>query len=880
MKMILKILRGYAIKNIKGFLIMIFAIAISTTIIFGTTVARVSQSKYVSDEVYRQSPSYQVGAFDLEKSDFDKIVKDDNVKNYVSMRYYGIFDNKGKEYRVEEFNKISFKKLKHTLISGRFPEEKDEIIISDILFSDLKSKGKLIPPNGNTGNNEYKVNLNYSKEYVNDLGERKIFNQMQEFKIAGIYKTTDIMKKFSVGIYTSKKFEYPQEITTYNGLIDLKTGFKDVPNQMSKLASKTDSGLRGLYTNSELSLAQQDNMVASSNFDLFNKGTIIASICIIFNVFNIMMKEFIKEIGLLRVVGMSKKQSLLFFISKNLLVLTLGLFLGFAGGHLLAVIMINNMHLSSTLLDVSKAPIYISKPTVIKTLRVIISIVIISTIIPIIITLKSYPRDMMSGKFNSNALDELLSKIKLYRKIKLLIINLLEKIKNKFKNKNKNKKINLNLSMSAKLAISNSKRNSVYILTTAIISGMAGLYGAQQFIVQNKETDDIGSSMVQSMADYDIELNYTGYNRSNDVGISSNDLDKILDIKGITDNYTYNITDASIKQNINDLSENYKTALSLKNEDKEKDMDFEFIGLNKEALYHLNNEYKGTIESGRVYEKNDEIIEAVVNNNFSFNGTQGEFNEKLKLGDILDCRVLIENDGKLEYKTIKIKIVGFLSKQWSTRNGKTNIVTPDILVDSSEYEKITVNSNYSKVKIKCEKSKLEEVKNKVQDIIKNKPDIEYKDRSTIKEESGIFRWQVILRDASNSIMLIITASINIIFSIIASILMRKREFGVMRSVGLSIHDLKKILIYEGLIYGLVSSFTGILFILISGAKWTHLMRTISKLQGIPYTGPIVVFPALPTIVFVLITIAVSLMSTVFTFKNLTKDSIVDQLKED
>lgn len=876
MKMILKILRGYVIKNIKGFLIMILSIAVSTTIIFGTTAARVSQSKYVSDEVYRQSPSYQVGAFDLKKSDFDKLVKDTNVKNYVSMKYYGIYNNNGKEYRVEEFNNISFKKLKHTLISGRFPDGKNEIIVSDVLFKDLESKGKLTPIKDSDGSNNYKVNLNYSKEYVDDLGERKIFNQAHEFKIIGIYKTTDIMKKFSVGIYTSNKLEYPKEITTYNGLVDLKTGFKDVTDQMSKLAANTDTGLKNIYANSELSLAQEDNRVASSSFDLFDKGTIIASICIIFNVFNIMMKKFIKEIGLLRVVGMSKKQSLLFFISKNLLVLILGLIIGFTGGYLLADIMISNMHLSSTLLDVSKASIYISKATVIKTLRVIISIVLISTIVPIIITLKSYPIDMMSGKVNSRALGDLLNKIKLYRKIKLLIINLLNKVRSKLKNK----KMNLNINMNAKLAINNSKRNLLYILTTAIIAGMAGLYGVNQFIYENKETDDIGSSIVQSMADYDIELNYTGYNRSNEVGISQNDLEKLADIKGVTDIYTYNRTDASIKQNVNDFSESFKTALSLKSEDKEKDMDFEFIGLNKEALAHLNNEYKDIIESGRIYEKNDEVIEAVVDNNFSFNRNQGKFNEKLKLGDIVECKVLIDNNSKLEYKTIKIKIVGFLSKQWVTRNGATNIATPDILVDSSEYKKITGNNNYSKIKLKCEKSKLEVIKTAVKDIVRNRPNIEYKDRVTIEEDSGVFRWQAILRDASNSIMLIITASINITFSIIASILMRKREFGVMRSVGLSIKDLKKILIYEGLVYGIISSFTGILFILISGAKWTHLMRTISKLQGIPYTGPLVVFPVLPTIVFVLITIAVSLMSTVFTFKNLTKDSIVNQLKED
>lgn len=403
MKMIFTLLRGYAIKNIKKFSIMVFAIAVSTTIIFGTTVARLSQSKYVSDEIYKQSPSYQIEVGNISKEDFETIIKDDNVKNSVLRKYYGDFSYNEQFYVLEEYSETSFKKLKHTLNSGRFPKQKDEIIISNNLFKELELQNKLNIINTELGKKEYEVELSYSKEYIDSSNEHQIFNQVHKFKIVGTYNMTDIMEKSSEGngIYVYKDFEYPKELVTYNGFIDLKTGFKNLQTEIDKLSLKLDSGELNMQSNKALAAAKEDSQSALGGFDLFDTGTIVASICIIFNVFNIMMKELVQEIGLLRVIGMSKKQSLLIFMLKNTLVLLLGSLIGFFGGYVLAEVMIKYFNLTSGFINVSNAPIYISKGAIFKTLKLTTSVLVISTILPIIITLKSYPINMMSGRLRN-----------------------------------------------------------------------------------------------------------------------------------------------------------------------------------------------------------------------------------------------------------------------------------------------------------------------------------------------------------------------------------------------------------------------------------------------------------------------------------------------
>lgn len=900
-KMIFTLLKGYCFKNIKKFLIMIFAIAVSTTIIFGTTVARKSQSKYTMDEIYRQSPSYQVDFANMSQKDLNTVEGDENVKSCVDKKFYGqiIYNKKG--YFLESFNKSYFEKSKHTLVEGRFPQNKNEIIIEDDLFKELKSNKNI--NSTNLKSQEYDVDFRYIKEYVNSNKEQEILDKSQKFKIVGIYKMTDMMKQASEGdgVYVNNDFEYPKEAISYSGFIDLKSGTSNVQRRIDELSLKLDNGEINMRPNRVITMAKEENQEALSSFNLFDTGTIIASACIIFNVFNIMMKEIIRELGLLRVVGMSKKQSLIILLLKNLLILLVGSMIGFFGGYLLAQGMISHFELTGVSIDTSKAPIYISSKIIGKTLKITISILFVSTIIPIITTLKSYPINMMFGKVKSpfDALDEIFIKLKVYRKIKSFILNIYKKLLKYYKNikliisnvgkkviKIKKTKDSISkINMKINIAINNSKRNKVYILTTAIIVGMAGVYGVKKSITSYDKTN-IGNTLIQNLGDYDIDVRYTGYtgnSRYEKAGIHNDDIEKISSIKGVKDIYTFTSDAGYTNLNTSDLSKYYKENLSIKDECKEFEGRFDVIGLNKEALHDIEKKHEGIIESGRIYDKNSEVLEAVVYNNFfdqEYSGYQQTFNEKYKLGDILKFKVPVEIDGKLQYKTIDIKIVGFLSKEWFAVGTYTHSKVPDVLVDANEYAKITGNPSFKQVKIKADEAKLDSVKAQVKDLFKNREDIKYNDKETITTENGELAWQAVVRDVSNCAMLSITAIINIIFSIVTSITIRKKEFGVMRSIGLSIKDLKGILLIEGFIYGLACSMVGFLFIFYKGIKWAHLLRMTAKYQNVPYEGTWYILPKVPILIFVLITMVMCLLSVTFTFGKLNKDSIVEQIKED
>ena len=427
------------------------------------------------------------------------------------------------------------------------------------------------------------------------------------------------------------------------------------------------------------------------------------------------------------------------------------------------------------------------------------------------------------------------------------------------------------------IALNNSKRNSIYILTTAIIVGMAGLYGVRQFIT-SQQVSSIGDPLLQRLGDYSIDLSYNGISKLDDSLISQQDLDNISSIDGVSDVYKFNSTTAYAKIKTKDLSSAYRKNLSIKDDNREIEMKFDFIGLNKDAL----SKYDSFLDSGQLYKKNNNVIEAVVSNYFldqTYTHSQQKYSEKLKIGDTLKFKVLSEENGVKKYNNIEIKIVGFLSEEWFTKGTYTNSQTPDIIVDSSDYKKITGDNNFSQVKIKVEEQDLENIKLSIENILKDKKYIKYSDKNTINQEQGSLAWQTIIRNIVNSAMLSITALINIVFSVVTSITMRKKELGLMRAIGLSIKDLKRILMYEGLIYGVISSTVGVLFILYKGISWVHLLKMTAKFQGIPYEGPLFIFPVIPTLVFILSTIIISLISVTFTFKIINKYSIVNQIRE-
>jgi ABC-type lipoprotein release transport system permease subunit len=882
--MMIKLLNGYMTKNRGKFLVMIFAVVMCVTVMFANKVAKNSQTDYVVKETKKQMADYQAKLINGTKEDFDIIKNDPNTKNVIMSKYYGDIRTEKDFYKLESYNKDSFKQLKNTIVKGRYPEKENELIIDTSFFELLESGGKIKLGSDGKFENTY-VDLRFIKEYQNEKGEEQILDETRKFKVVGVYDITEMMKRYNeegFSAYVYENFDYPNTALTYNGYINLKSGFHEYEDKISSLQKKLKLTFidSALIINEDRAMAIAENSASLTRLDQIDKGVLIAAFFIIFNVFNIMAKEMIQEIGLLRVVGMSKKQSLKFFLMKILIILVIGSIVGFSLGYIISIFMIRYMNFDpSMLIDPRKAPVLITAKSITNAIITTIIILILSTIIPILATITSYPIDMLLGKIKSNfkTVDELLSKLSIYRKIKGRTINNTKKNTANSRNKKNIIKSFFSKHMKMNLAIKNSKRNLTYIFTTAIIVGMAGLNVVGIFTSEKSDLLE-HNPLLLKLGDYDIDLNYTGSDSLIEKGISKEVVKNVENIDGVESIYAVKRREAFSRLNTKDLSETTKTIVSLKERDRYIDFRFDLVSFDGDAFKNILNDYEGIIEEGRVCRPNSEVIEAVVYNKIEGQRNKLELvNEKYKLGDEIEIKLATQDNGKFEYKTVKLKIVGFLGPEWGgLREGLSAF--PDIVINSSDYERVTGDSTYDEVKLKVNPQQLEDVKTKMNHLIENNESIKYDDRDSIEEEINQVRWIGIVRELFNSVLFAFSALLNIFFSIVASIEIRKKEFGTMRAIGLSIKDLKGILLREGLVYGIVSSFFGVLFIFYDGVKLSNILRKGAEFKHITYNDTWYIIPEIPTLLFILITISICVLAVTFTFRQLNKN-IVEQIRD-
>ncbi|WP_152397166.1 ABC transporter permease [Paenibacillus guangzhouensis] len=115
-------------------------------------------------------------------------------------------------------------------------------------------------------------------------------------------------------------------------------------------------------------------------------------------------------------------------------------------------------------------------------------------------------------------------------------------------------------------------------------------------------------------------------------------------------------------------------------------------------------------------------------------------------------------------------------------------------------------------------------------------------------------------------------SLNIINTITISIIIRRKELAALKSIGMSQKDLKKMIIYEALIYGVSGSLQGIFFGCILSYIIYVAASGILKLEWtIPYVACVITFSA---------ALFISYVSVLIPLRKIQQDNIIDVIRED
>ena len=839
-----------------------FAIILSMVLSVAMIVGILTLTK-TEDMNSLQTMKYNTGIYhttfkNLNDKQLKIIENSGNLENVGAFNFHGITTDKEKQNVImlncNEDYIISNSKLE----KGRFAKSRNEIVAEEWVLKNLGLEPKL--------NQTIKFNIEDTSKNIKD----------EEFKLVGIIKDRPTEKqigKMQMYLPLQKNSENLEVGVAFNEKID-------IPIYIEELAKKANVNKDNISSLDDLITISRDANNVSLNTAL--SALVISLICgvVVYSIFNISMYKRFKEYGILRAIG-ARNFKVFRLILNELMTLSL---IGIPIGTVLGIIAstISNKYASELKTNIALNGEIIKLHMIYPIVEIILAILFMIVILFLIAFFT-------------------------YRKINKLSI--IDAIKGNRKSDNMKRNIitvkTLRKYMKTYKAISfkniwRNKKRCIMIILSMSICGILFINSNYKSHLSKSDDFIVDRSMFNN-SDMRIDVYGTGNQR---VGLSKEDINKIENIDGVKEVVKSQIMngrmvmdekDISIKgyfENINKSSRGeglFKGYLVKDKLNNELILKQNLRGYDDKALKELNNYLvEGSIDIERM--KNEDLaviyIPRVVDEK---HGGKIEYNivdngkpvSDIKVGD--SVKVKFREDGKrsIEFITLEDKDAKYIEKEFKVgaivsypfmaEDTYSSDKCIDVIVSDNKFTQVTGGESYQAININLYKGAND--KKVYDEILKTTIKVngamarniieEKANRDAMYEKSRIY-------NAGMVVVLFIIAIVNIVNNISQSILDRTNEFGMLRAVGLNNKDFKKMIIFEGLIYTLISSLIIIVVSLVLN-KMTYNSFEVSK-YGIDFSIRYVDY-----ILIIGLNTLVGILTTYLPAKRLEKISVVEMI---
>lgn len=871
----MNLLNKLTIKNLKlnkkRTVVTIIGIMLSVALITAVASMYASGIKSLIDYETKLKGNFHTVFYNVPVSDMDKFENNRNIEtlNITKGIGYAKVDSKNedKPYAyIKGFTKESLNNLSIRLVSGRLPENDNEIVIP----THLKTNGRLNLKVNDTITLEvgkridstgYELDQNnpYQKSDSDGSGESLIETKTKTYKIVGIIErpATNIENytapgytfitymdnnKISGNVDVYARFTKDGTKSWYETIANIlgvdPVLFKKVYNQESGYSDKDIEKLSEQMENAYLIdvnkylIDLETNPISSSSIS--GLGIVVSivigiivftSVFCIKNSFDISITEKIKQYGMLRSVGATKKQ-----IKRNvfyeatilgLIGIPLGILLGYLASYIL--IIISNYYLSDMIQAGFKLEFAFS---------------IIAVLIAIILGIVT----IYFSAFRSAKRASKVSPIDSIRNSANIKINP-KKIKSP-------KIIKSIFGMGGEISFKNLKRNKKKYRTTVIsivvsvfvfiaLSGFMGL--AFQEVENEIKVSDFNISLSANIT------NENSYNKF----IETVKLDNIEDYTLLRSSELFFIG--------THYSNEYLDLLNI----KQREQDEEYI-----TVFAIGEEqYKKYIKSlGLNY---DDIKDKAILLDKEYVVRYDDNNKKVtkyidiydfQKGDIVDSTITSTN------KKVNIEI-GVVTEKMPF--GLKNRTARYIIVSDEMFDNIAESKGLD---IYYKSSNANKLQDDIDNYLKgeeyysiNNKDENVKQMSNLFTLVGIFLYGFI-------IVISLIGITNIFNTITTNMELRKQEFAMLKSVGMTTKEFNRMIRLESLFMGVKSLFFGIPI----GIALSYIIyHFLSEESGIPYKLPIVAIIISIAVVFILISLIMK-----YSMSKINKQNTIETIRNE
>ena len=846
----MNILNDLTIKNLKlnkkRTIVTIVGIILSTALMVGIGLLFSSFQDYMIRETISYNGKYEAEYGDVSLDKLNSIDKKDFSYFYQKPIGFSKFDS-ANEYKpyiyISSVDKEYFNELH--LISGRFAENDSELVISNHINTNggasykigdiitLKYGERVIEGVNTLANNEY-----YEEETLNIVGEKT-------YTIVGIVERSNF-EDYSASGYSTFTLDMNDKDGTANVFV-MFNNKKKIIKQSEDLAKKLGYNNAISYNSTLLALYGEStygNIMKSMITMIVIMLSLVSIGCIvvIYNSFAISVMERKKEFGLLSSIGATKKQLSYTVFFEALIEGIIGIILGICGAYIgigTVILIINNLIGDILVLKLNLVTniVFIIIPVIFMIL-----VIFISALVPSRRAAKVSPIEAIRQNDD----------IKINKK----------KIKT-------GRLVNKLFGIEGEIALKNIKRNKKKYRVT-IVSLFISIVLFISFSSYMNYTIDTASSVMGEVP-YDYQISYFGDDNDIDALDKISEIIKSNDVKeyvsysasnlSIIGNYIYSdeyldfyksaYGDDGIKA-LTNLKYQYISIYIL--DDISYNKYKELIGLDKDSVILLNK-FKG-VSYGNNKRVNYDI--PVINN--------GDINIKICNFDDND-----EDVDTTKYCNKKIDNIFITNKSFDLIEEFSYMSDFKLIVNKKLYDNISDSgTHYTQFNIISDNT------DNIDKLTKELDKYDNVNYTNVKES---------MKQANNMILvikilmygfigLVTLIGVTSVFNTIStSMALRKREFAVLRSIGLTRKGFNKILFFESLFFGLKSL---IYAIPVSLGVTIIIHYALADMMSINS----IVIPWKAIIISIVSVFVIVLLTMMYSTSKIKKHNIIEQIREE
>ena len=610
--------------------------------------------------------------------------------------------------------------------------------------------------------------------------------------VENIYKYQDIFISSKNGLNGAINNKY----ITFNGTISFKPGVNPI-NKSAELSYNINSSSDHIVPNSMFDELNQQ-ITASSTLTNIDRITILIAAIIILNISILNSIESSKRQGLLRLLGCSKKKAIIIELLKSLIIYIVSCSLALMASVFISKILINSFDFTGSLINSKKANVLFSVNIFAKVVAPLFIVYMATGLYSCKEILYKTPVEQYSkGQDYSSKLVRILRVRKLEHKI--LINNLL----------------------SEKLFIV----SNIVILAFSGYMYLVNYYNTVPASVTNNELAFYEKVDFNVYRDLNINKNLIYFGK--------NDLNSIRSIEGIKEVYGVSSDDGYEYLNTNQLTTDYKQ-LHMINDNEIKGLRFDILSFDENAIkkFLVDNSF---VENNASIGLEDDIPNVLVYNQF-YSIIQHENRnviKNLKRGDIMEISLpYYDKNGDMQYRNHRVRVAGFLSKQWYIYSNTEQSI-PDIVLLDRDFEKLVGRRGADSVYITLNKKNgINNVKNEIEKIYGDNLYVNIKTKADAFNDANKLVNSFKMRKVTISYFLLLMSSVNIIIGLVVSFVRNYNMYSIVNALGGNKRKIKRISLYEILVLVVPGLMIGVLYCTIDAYKFYEFWKERANLKGL------------------------------------------------